>query len=210
MKISKILILFVVLSLPVILYLLLTFYGKNEFDLPKYFIDRNEQCTDFVQISEIEDSLHTVNGKRFKLHEVLKENINVLHFPESGVDNQPLQNELKRLLDTFSDQEKIELHTILVAKDSSYFQGNKFINSENAYQYHVSSDFYDLLTTCYLALPTKNWVGDHPAEMKLDLSKILVLIDGDMQIRGYYDGLETKDVDRLILEIRILLSKKGN
>ncbi len=205
MKISKILILLAVLSFPVILYVLLTIYGKNEFDLPKYFINNNEQCADFVQISEIKDTLHTVDGKTYQLQEVLEGNINVVHFPDYNNDNQPLKNQLNRLLNTFSGQDEIKLHAVLKKNE---LEKTKLIVHENAYQYQVSSEFYDLLSTCYLALPTNDWPGKHPAEMKLDLSNILVLIDKDMQIRGYYEGLETKEVDRLILEIRILISKE--
>ncbi|WP_262696976.1 SCO family protein [Hymenobacter oligotrophus] len=36
-------------------------------------------------------------------------------------------------------------------------------------------------------------------------SQRLVLVDRDKQIRGIYDGLDPKDVDRLMTEIRILL-----
>ena len=35
-----------------------------------------------------------------------------------------------------------------------------------------------------------------------------VLVDKKKQIRGYYDGTDTKDIDRLILDIKLLQQEK--
>ncbi|WP_317195506.1 SCO family protein [Rufibacter psychrotolerans] len=55
-----------------------------------------------------------------------------------------------------------------------------------------------LLTSPASALP------DIPAEV---LSKRLVLVDKEKQVRGIYDGTDATEVDRLITEINVLLSE---
>jgi protein SCO1/2 len=41
-------------------------------------------------------------------------------------------------------------------------------------------------------------------------SEKLILVDQDRHIRGYYDGTDPKEVDRLILETKILLREIEN
>lgn len=43
----------------------------------------------------------------------------------------------------------------------------------------------------------------------IDHSSKLVLVDKERRIRGYYDGTDEKEVDRLILETKILLHEYG-
>jgi protein SCO1/2 len=55
-----------------------------------------------------------------------------------------------------------------------------------------------------LALQTGN--GDPET---IDHSSKLVLVDKERRIRGYYNGTDEKEVDRLILETKILLHEYG-
>lgn len=207
MKSSKILILVFTLSFPVILYLFLTFYGSNEFDLPVYFEDKNELCDDFQPIESINSTLISSNQEAYLLQDILQGTINIVHFPDLTKDNQQLKNELSRLLLTFSNEENIKMHALYNSESKP--SASYVIESDNKkiFNYELEPNFYPKLLDCYLMLPTQKWADQHPADMILEENSTLVLIDQNARIRGYYDGLETKDVDRLILEIRILMTK---
>ncbi len=207
MKSSKILILVFTLTFPVILYLFLTFYGSNEFDLPIFFENENEFCNDFKALENITETLQCSENKPYSLEEILAGNINILHFPNIREDNQQLENELNRLISTFADEDNIKLHAIY--NDQQTELGGYLMQSNALTNYNVSNYFYNKLTDCYMMLPSKEWEGEHPAEVVLDEHTTLLLMDQEGRIRGYYDGLETKDVDRLILEIRILMTKQN-
>jgi protein SCO1/2 len=205
MKSSKILILVLTLTFPVIIYLFLTFYGSNEFDLPVYFETKNELCDGFKPIGQVEDQLISQKQIVYQLRDILRDNINIVHFPDLEKDNQQLVNELGRLLLTFSTEENVTVHALYKKK---VIAGSDFLmDNGNVANYELGTTFYDKLVDCYIALPTKKWADDHPAEMVVEASRSLVLIDRNGRIRGYYDGEETKDIDRLILEIRILMTK---
>lgn len=205
MKVKKILILVIVLSLPVILYLFLTYFGNNEFDLPVYFADGNEQCAEFKQLSEVTEPF-AWHGDGIILPDLLGGNINVVHFPNPDADNQQLVNELNRLIATLSDEGPVKVHSFYKANSTTSEQ-KELLESDGAQSYQLSAPMYKSFTECHFALPTALWQNNHPSEMELAREQTLVLVDKNLKIRGYYDGLETKDVDRLILEIRILLSK---
>lgn len=206
MKVKKILILVIVLSLPVILYLFLTYFGNNEFDLPVYFAEENEKCDEFQQLKDVNGVIH-LNENNILLSEILKGNINVVHFPNPRIDNQQLINELDRLISTLSEEGPVVVHSFFKGDSTPDDQLPELLASEAASSYQLDVATHKSFTECYFALPTVLWQGNHPSEMELPQEQILVLVDKDLKIRGYYDGLETKDVDRLILEIRILLSK---
>ncbi len=208
MKLSKILILVVTLSFPVILYLFLTFYGSNEFDLPVYFEETNEFCPDFKPIRELKDSVFYSDDQFKILGEVFTDQINIAHFPNVKINNKQLKNELSRLLLTLSSEVDLSVNSFYLKDDVSAEEYLLKGNSVNNYQ--LKSNALNDLINCHLTLPTASLAGSHPAEMTIDLNATLILIDQNARIRGYYNGLETKDVDRLILEIRILATKLDN
>ncbi|GAA5022961.1 hypothetical protein GCM10011506_05450 [Marivirga lumbricoides] len=207
MKIKKIAVLLIVLSLPVILYLFLTYFGNNEFDLPVYFADGNDHCAEFKRLEEVSEPF-TWHGNSAVLSEILEGNINMVNFPNPEADNQQLINELNRLVATLSDEGSVKVHSFYLS--GSVLSDQQLLESEAAQTYEIDTVLYKSFADCYFALPTAIWEGRHPSEMELRREQVLVLVDENLDIRGYYDGLETKDVDRLILEIRILLSNRPN
>ena len=105
MKKSKILILLITLTFPVILYLFLRSYGQNEFALPVFF-EKEEKvfCNDSSMINQSIQVFSLNLEDSFKLENVYKADYKVIHFP--NVENseiQTLKNEMNRILNTFND-----------------------------------------------------------------------------------------------------------
>jgi protein SCO1/2 len=211
MKKSKILILLFTLSFPVILYLFLRSYGQNEFDLPIFFENEEKAYCKDLESSNKAIELVDLNQKNFvRLSEVYNTDYKIIHFPSAqDSEIQTLKNELNRVLNTFGDVSVNILSFQPIDTGMVDQLGNElFLSAAKANTYLYPNDLKDFFVNCIYMFPTKEWNGDHPSEETIDIDKTLVLLDEQNRIRGYYNGYETKEVDRLILEIRVLLSKK--
>lgn len=211
MKKSKILILLFTLSFPVILYLFLRSYGQNEFDLPVFFENEKKLFCNDSNMSADEIELIDVNQKNFvKLTEVYNSDYKIIHFPNAkNSEIQTLKNELNRVLNTFGDV-SVNIYSFQPIDTGIVDQldNELFLSTAKANTYLYPNDLKDIFVNCIYMFPTMEWNGDHPSEETIETDKTLVLLDEKNRIRGYYNGYETKEVDRLILEIRVLLSKK--
>lgn len=68
-------------------------------------------------------------------------------------------------------------------------------------------DIYDMARRSYFALkPTETGKGDGGVSDFIHTNNF-VLVDKNKRIRGYYDGTNSLDVDRLLYEVRILLTE---
>ncbi|WKV12240.1 hypothetical protein [Marivirga harenae] len=211
MKKSKILILLVTLSFPVILYLFLRSYGQNEFNLPIFFEDQEKRYCNDVNLTRDNVEFMNLNQKEIvKLSEIYDADFKVIHFPNTqDPEIQTLKNELNRVLNTF-DEVSISILSLQSIDSGKVDQlGNTgFLPSKKSKTYLYHENKRNSLINCLYAFPTKEWDGEHPSEDIIAADETLVLLDEQNRIRGYYNGYETKEVDRLILEIRVLLSKK--
>ena len=193
MKTKKLLILAVTLSFPVILYLFLRSFGQNTYDLPIFFEKLGENC---------EQKIYGLNeGDTIQLTRLLTHDFNVLVFPSDKRDNLALKNELSRIVQNFEGSIDLGMKTI----SHTAYQLN--IPDYTVHELVVYEELFDQLVNCELKLPNASFQGVHPTEEVWETNETLVLIDKEGNIRGYYNGFETKEVDRLILEINVLLSK---
>lgn len=199
------------LSFPVILYLFLRSYGENEFALPVYFEGQEKvYCSDSSTNSSSIVVFDFKQEDTLKVNEVYKANYTVVHFPNiEDAEIQTLKNELNRVLNTFDDL-SINIVSLLKTEnantDSVSF--SSFLPSDRSRTYYYSLQERNLFIDCLYAFPTEQWDGQHPTEETIPTENTLVLLDEEKKIRGYYNGYETKEVDRLILEIRVLLSNR--
>lgn len=212
MKKSKIIILLITLSFPVILYLFLRSYGHNEFALPVFFEQSSGKilCNDST-IDASSFKFYDVNAiDSLSLNELYKVDYKVIHFPnEQDTVIKSLENELNRVVHTFDELSLSILSFIpLLSPHDSLTEYHAFLSVDKSITYLYDPKEKETLVNCVYAFPTNDWNGNHPSEENIPIDKTLVLLDQDNRIRGYYDGYDTKDVDRLILEIRVLLSKK--
>lgn len=211
MKKSKILILLFTLTFPVILYLFLRSYGQNKFALPIFFENEEKAyCSDSTLTASSIQVFNLSQQDSFSLEDIYKADYKVIHFPNSqDSEIQTLKNELNRVLNTFDD---LSINLLSFEPISSEEENNtkidSFLAAERSNTYFYSEADKDKLINCIYVFPTEQWDGKHPAEETIAIDHTLVLLDEENKIRGYYDGYETKEVDRLILEIRVLLSNK--
>lgn len=191
---TKSIILFLTLIFPVLIYLFLQGFGKNEFDIPVYFeegiLDPLGDCPKYSSVqpyqinrSIVDQMLNEREGtEKFIVYEV------------GNTDSHQLRNNLYTFLEKYKDRTDVGLISIKEMNDTLYAPSR--YNSWK--RYNLPDSNLKRLGSCILQLNLN-------AEMKADSG--LVLVDGNNQIRGYYDPFELKEIDRLNTELYILLSK---
>lgn len=186
-------------------------YGQNEFALPVFFENEEKVYCKDSSVTKSDVKLIDLNQKDFiKLPEVYTADFKVIHFPNAqDSEIQTLKNELNRILNTFGDLSiNILSFQPIVTEKVDQLSTELFLPDARTKSILYPKEQKDNLINCIYAFPTEDWEGKHPAEETIAVDHTLVLLDNENKIRGYYDGYETKEVDRLILEIRVLLSNR--
>ena len=226
-------ILIAALVVPALIFLYLKGFGENHYNLP-YMIPLTDSTTGNIMMKknpnprwnqpEMDTVFHTIpswkltdeNGNEF-LGQSLKGKIYVadFFFTRCGSICPKMSTELTRVQDTFSKEEEVQLASFSV--DPLHDTPEKL--REYAQKYDAKAGkwhFFTGMKTQIYPLAVKGYfipVADAseydkavktPDETFIHSEK-LILVDKEGYIRGFYDGTDKKDVDRLILEIRVLL-----
>jgi hypothetical protein len=158
----KIVFLFIALLLPILIFLFLKRFGKNQFEIPVYY-------------TMSADSLNTICHTHYSSpYAVPDSSLNALSWTNKKamivVFGTSVDKELNRIPDTF---DKGDFEIILVQDK---------IKQTSAYQ---------RINKCvFFITPPKD----------------IVLVDQKKRIRGYY-GVSRDEIDRLIVELKILLKQ---
>jgi protein SCO1 len=226
-------ILIAALVVPALIFLYLKGFGENHYNLP-YLIPRIDSTTGNVMMRknpnpkwnqpEMDTVFHTIpdwkltdeNGKDFA-GSSLKGKIYVadFFFTRCGSICPKMSAELTRVQDVFSQEDAVQLASFSV--DPTH--DTPEVLREYAKKYDAKSGKWHFLTGTKMQiypLAVKGYyvpVADAseydkavktPDETFIH-SERLILVDKEGHIRGFYDGTNKKDVDKLILEIRVLL-----
>ena len=186
---KKAVFLFLLIALPVMIFLFLKFFGRNEFTIPVYY----EQG--------LGDSLSTPcldkANKQYLVNSDLlpKGGINIVHFEQAdGPVLKSRLEELERVQDVFYEDDHIRLNTFL---------NSQTIALDDITDYNRRIQFLDQFWNME-ALDSASWAELKYCTMAMTpLDNRVVLVDAAGRIRGYYNILERKETDRLILELRI-------
>jgi protein SCO1/2 len=232
-KMIKAGILIAALVVPALIFLYLKGFGENHYELP-YMIPLTDSTTGNVMMRKnpnprwnqpkMDTVFHTIpaweltdeNGKAF-LGESLKGKIYVADFFFTRCNSicPKMSTEFTRVQDTFSNDDDVQLASFSVDPTHDTPQ----ILREYAKKFDAKAGKWHFLTgtkTQIYPLAIKGYyvpVADAseydkavktPDETFIHSEK-LILVDKEGHIRGFYDGTDKKDVDRLILEIRVLL-----
>ncbi|MCY7359860.1 MAG: SCO family protein [Rudanella sp.] len=222
-------ILLIVLLVPALAYVLLRGLTQNHYQLRRYIpvIDSTngepvigKQVNDFGR--EVEDTLfRTVPGFRLTNQDggltdstTVKGKIHVaaFFFTRCGTICPKISGELTRVQDIFRDKSEIIFLSFSVdpehdkpeqlkayAKRYEALPGKwYFLTGDKAQIYNLAQHGY------FLPVVDHGVTYGKPDETFIHSEK-LVLVDKAGHIRGFYDGTDKKDVDRLILEMRVLL-----
>ncbi len=196
---KKIIFLILTLAIPVSIFLFLKIFGKNEFEVPVFFVEGIPGC------NEIEEA-HLVNvaGLKDEHGEIINiERVSsfLIFTPLDSQDTSILRErilQMVRIQDAFYEIGSPRFILMADQKDSIPFLQSELIEgglSDVNYTFVLSNsnDLNDFLR-CELGLITREEVINAP----------LVLVDPERKIRGIYDGLDIEQTEQLILELKIL------
>lgn len=232
--IKKVGILLIVLIVPTFIYLGLKLNGTNHYKLPR-FIPAIDSTTGEVLMKKVDDpkwgqpSTDTVfqtiprfqlidqRGKMFD-SKVLEGKIYVasFFFTRCSTICPKISFQLSRVRDAFLGQKEIQLISLSV--DPNYDKPDKL--QSYAKRFDADSSQWNFLTgekSYIYPLVLKGFhvpladASEYDAAIKnpdesFIHSERLVLVDKEGVIRGFYDGTDPKEVDRLILELNVLKS----
>lgn len=194
MKKTKSILLFLTLIFPVLIYLFLQGFGKNHFAIPVYY--------ESGIVSPLGGCQSVVSGKPYQLDQMVLKDL----FEENWIENQisvyelgnsdseQLRNNLYTFLEKYKDRNDVKLISVKGAEDT-VFSPSRY---EAWKRFNLPDSDLMRLGRCILQL-------DLNPRLKVDSG--LVLVDQKRQIRGYYDPMILKEIDRLNTELYILLSE---
>ena len=187
--------LFFILGLPICIYLFLQSFGKNKFYVPIYY----EQG-----IVEPIGSCISTSGQ-FKVP-VLTEfegmsgkdasGITILDISSSNCDSsQHKLNNLYSLWDRYKDWNEFSIQSLVEVETEGLYTQSK----PGWCIYYGSTIALKELANCGLNLELV-----HATESHINKNGMVVLIDDQRRIRGYYNVFDRKETDRLAVELEIL------
>lgn len=222
-------ILLATLLVPALLYVFLRFATKNHYVLPRYLpkIDstRGEPLMGNVKLLDGQEITDTIFNHipPFKLidqdgkvidQSVVKGKIYVasFFFTRCGTVCPKISSQLTRVQDIFRHKPDIVFlsHSVDPEHDrpaqlKAYAQKYDAIPGKWYFLTGTKADIYDLALHGYYLPVVDAGVKEGKPDETFIHSEKLVLVDKDGIVRGFYDGTDKVDVDRLVLEIRVLL-----
>lgn len=196
----KILILTAILLIPAGIYTFLKIFGHNEFDLPVYSEntgngDRGLNIFNF-------DGLYDSEGSKVNLSS-FGENIIIMEFVSSLTEHKEQDYQIRRISDIFRNEKSVRILRVFVNGDYSGSNAAKLIDQPER---NISVLFtgHNEMNRMQSIIPS----DDNPGSAK-GYNKML-LLDNEHRIRGSYLINDFEEIDRLILEVKILLRKDQN
>ncbi len=222
-------ILLATLLVPALLYLFLRFGTQNHYVLPRYLpkIDsaRGEPLIGPVTLPggrQITDTIYN-HIPPFRLidqdgrtvdQSIVKDKIYVadFFFTRCGTVCPRIASQLTRVQDIFRNNPNLVFlsHSVDPEHDrpaqlKAYARKYEAIPGKWYFLTGTKTEIYNLaMHGYYLPVVDAGVKAGNPDETFIHSEK-LVLVDKEGIVRGFYDGTDKKDVDRLVLEIRVLL-----
>ncbi|MDN4165170.1 SCO family protein [Cytophagales bacterium LB-30] len=214
-KTIKGLFLITILAIPVLIFLFLKFFGSNKFEIPVYYTQGVEssftECN-FGKEQHVIPPFNLLAHTGASITEShLDGNITVVDFFFTTCPSicPIMSTSLTRVQDAFEDK-GVQLVSFSVDPENDSIEAlqayaKRFDAKPDMWTFVTGSkpDIYRL-ARCGFILPVID--GDGSPEDFIHSDK-LILIDKQRRIRGYYSGTDTEDVDRLIVELKILLEE---
>ena len=207
-----------ILLIPVLIIVFLKTMTTNSYDIPIYYetgVDNPLMECDFVENEQHRipsfDFTNQYNEKWGS--EDMKGKVTVVDFFFTSCPSicPVMSTEMERVNDVFRDVDDVQIYSISI--DPEY--DTPEVLMEYATLHQATKDKWHFLTgdkdvtydlaRCGFILPAMDG-GDVPDDFVH--SDKFVLVDEEGRIRGYYSGTNREELDRLILEIKILLYGK--
>jgi len=202
----KIVVLVLILLIPAGIYIFLQTFGQNEFTVPVYNADGEIQSI-VTGIDHVPDqhmvSMDELIDDSYVDRELISEKIILLDLNVFDKETQPDSYQINRLADIFRTHGSVYIIRI-------YSTNNDRISNpgidEAEDRENVSNINVDIEILRNIA---KTQLGIN-LDVKENFTSQLVLLDEKKRIRGYYNLNDFEDIDRLILEVKILLNRVDN
>ncbi|MCC5612844.1 SCO family protein [Nostoc sp. CHAB 5834] len=222
-------ILLTTLLVPALLYVFLRFFTENHFTLPRFLpkIDstRGEPLMGPVKLADgsvVTDTIFNTippfslidqDGKTVE-QSIVENKIYVasFFFTRCGTVCPRISSQLTRVQDIFRDKSSLVFlsHSVDPEHDrpaqlKAYAKKYEAIPGKWYFLTGDKAAIYKLAMRGYYLPAVDAGVKDGAPDETFIHSEKLVLVDKQGIVRGFYDGTDKADVDRLILEIRVLL-----
>ncbi len=212
------LVLVCVLMVPVLVIVFLKSFGTNHYDIPILYEDGVEnpfQECDVVEVGQhyIPEFTFTTQNNQQMGRSEMEGKITIVDFFFTSCPSicPVMSTEMERVDDAFRNEDDVQIYSISI--DPEY--DTPEVLAEYAQRHNANPDKWHFLTgdksniyelaRCGFILPTLDGYGDPEEFIHSDK---FVLVDELGRIRGYYSGTNRDEVDRLILEAKILLYGK--
>jgi protein SCO1 len=220
----------IMLAIPALFYLLLR-QGQNHYTLPRFYPQLDSVADQVLLVNKtgpdgvtIQDTAyHTIpdfnlinqDGKPM-MGKSLKGKIHIadFFFTRCGTICPKLSSQLSRVQDIFRNIDQVKLVSYSVDPEHDrpeqlreYAKRYEAIPGKWTFLTGSKTDIYRLIQKAYFLPVVDAGVQDASPDETFSHSEKVVLVDKEGIIRGYYDGTDKEDVDRLVLETRVLLDE---
>lgn len=195
----KILILTSILLAPGAIYIFLQSFGQNEFDLPLFSEDGSNGDLD-PKVFSFEE-LYDSDGIKVD-EDCFASDIVVLEFISSQSDQKKRDFQIKRISDIFKDEKSVRIIRIFVGENHA---GSVVLGSADQPLENISLLYTGDIEISKM-IPYIFSTDESPGS-STEYNK-MILLDNKKRVRGSYSIYDFEEIDRLILEIKILLKKE--
>jgi protein SCO1/2 len=225
--------LLLVLVIPALAFLFLKNFGQNHYSMPRY-IPRIDSTTGNIMMEtklvngkEVTDTVfHVIPDFRLTnqynntvTSEVIKGKIHVADFFFArclGICPK-MSSQLQRVQEAFMNNPEVVIMSYTVdPKNDNVGALENYADQYGAIKdkWHLltgdKEDIYRLAKKGYYVTAKEDNVQSTNLEEKFVHTDKFVLVDKEGHIRGFYNGSDPEEVDKLILEIKVLLSEYKN
>lgn len=189
-NILKPVILAILLVVPVLVYTFLKLFGENRYDIPVYY---QSGLRDGIECGSGGNQLAALSDRL-----VTPDKIAIFSFLPAGCDEkcQVKRNQLSRVVNYFSPADVVVFSVIYPAVSDSVPGQLPDVEQDivNWQLIETRGETVEDLVVCGLGMAWEPSSLDN-----------FVLVDREQRVRGYYMGNDMEEVDRLIVELRILI-----
>jgi len=202
----KISLLLFTLVTPVVLYLFLQGFGENIYKVPIYFENGINRDTTNCNLG---DKQHIVQFVTLKAdhqnqteYKIFNQKLTVVDINNEASEKKlgEIGYSLNRVADTFVNEKLFQI--LIIQPDTVTQLDKKNASKSNLIRLRINQKKILEFARCGLILL------DFPETRISSWNKRFVLIDQAGRIRGYYYAHDFQEIDRLILEIKIILEEE--
>jgi protein SCO1/2 len=212
------LVLICILMIPVLIIVFLKTFGTNHYEIPVLFQDGVENPFQECEFKEsgqhfIPDFRFTTQDNDLRGRKEMEGKVTIVDFFFTSCPSicPVMSTEMERVNDAFRNEPDVQIYSISIDPEYDTPEVLKdYADRHNAIQgkwFFLTGDKEEIynLARCGFILPTIDGHGEPDDFVHSDK---FVLVDELGRIRGYYSGTNRDEVDRLILETKILLHGK--